>query len=151
MSHPGTDTDTDTDTDTVFALLAAATALTRRLDTSLSMIKGISFAEYQMLAAVRDHPAGAATRVEIAAAVQLTPSAVTRALKPLEKLGFVETTKDGRDARKSLATLTAAGVELVTDADGVVGDAVSKIGALGALSADERSRWLELVGDLTDA
>jgi len=40
--------------------------------------------------------------VDLAAAVGLTPSAVTRALRPLEKLGCVATQKSERDARRSL-------------------------------------------------
>ena len=112
------------------------------------MIKGISFSEYQMLAALRDHPAAAATRVDLAAAVGLTPSGVTRALKPMEKLGFVETAKDARDARKSLATLTPAGIELVVDADGVVGDAIAELGGLDALTSSEREKFFQILSDL---
>lgn len=41
-----------------------------------------------------------------------------------DQLGFIETAKDARDARKSLAKLTSAGHELVGDADGVVQDTV---------------------------
>jgi DNA-binding MarR family transcriptional regulator len=132
----------------VLALLGTAAKVTRRLDGSLSMIKGISFSEYQMLAALRDHPAAAATRVDLAAAVGLTPSGVTRALKPMEQLGFVETAKDARDARKSLATLTPAGIELVVDADGVVGDAIAELGGLDALTSSEREKFFQILSDL---
>jgi len=65
-----------------------------------------------------------ATRVDLAAAVGLTPSAVTRALKPLEKMGYVVTEKSDRDARRSLASLTPAGRHLLADAQGVVDDSV---------------------------
>jgi len=60
--------------------------------------------------------------VDLAAAVGLTPSAVTRALRPLEELGCVDTQKSERDARRSLASLTAAGAELLDDAQGAVND-----------------------------
>lgn len=129
----------------VIALLSASARLTRRLDSSLSAIKGITFSEYQMLSALRDNPTSAATRVDLAAAVGLTPSGVTRALKPLEKLGFVETTKDARDARKSLAKLTAAGHELVADADGVVHDTVGEIGELASLEESERELFANVL------
>ena len=52
----------------------------------------------------------------------LTPSAVTRALKPLEKLGYVSTVRNDRDARQSLATLTRGGKTLLADVDGVLTD-----------------------------
>ncbi|NNF55312.1 MAG: MarR family transcriptional regulator, partial [Acidimicrobiales bacterium] len=104
----------------VFELLAASDRVQRRLDGSLANIKGISFSEYQLLLAIQDAPGGRATRVDLAAVVGLTPSGVTRALKPLEKLGFVETTKDDRDARRSMARLTSQGTELTNDATGVV-------------------------------
>lgn len=137
--------------DLVTTLLDTATTLTQRLDGSLSSIKGITFSEYQMLSALRDHPGATATRVDIAAAVGLTPSGITRALKPLEKLGFVKTTKDARDARKSLAKLTAAGHELVDDADGVVQDTVGDLETFTSLSDDERDHLALLMKTLTAA
>lgn len=134
----------------VTTFLDAAATLTRRLDRSLSAIKGISFSEYQMLSALRDQPGSTATRVDLAAAISVTPSGVTRALKPLEKLGFVETVKDARDARKSLASLTPAGVELVSDADGVVQDTIDGLTALDNLSEKERRRVIEVFDELSN-
>ncbi|MDW3177047.1 MAG: MarR family transcriptional regulator [Acidimicrobiia bacterium] len=135
--------------DLVTTLLDTATTLTRRLDGSLSSIKGITFSEYQMLSALRDQPLATATRVDIAGSVGLTPSGITRALKPMEKLGFVETTKDARDARKSLAKLTAAGHELVKDADGVVHDTVGDLAAFTSLSDDEREHLASVMKSVT--
>jgi DNA-binding MarR family transcriptional regulator len=80
----------------ILTVLKAAATVERRLDRALSGTKGISFSEYQILEAIeRDR---GATRVDLADRVGLTPSGVTRALKPLEKLGFVETVRDHRDA-----------------------------------------------------
>ena len=130
----------------IFALLETGALLTRQLDErALSMIKGISFSEYQMLAALRDHPTAAASRVDLANAVGLSPSGVTRALKPMEKLGFVETTRDARDARKSLAELTPSGYELMRDADGVVGDTIARVGGIADLPDDERQAFLQVL------
>ena len=53
-------------------------------------------------------------------AVGLTPSGVTRALKPMQKLGIVSTVKSKRDARLAIAALTPAGRELLGDASAVV-------------------------------
>jgi len=47
---------------------------------------------------------------------------VTRALRPMEKLGIVSTLKSKRDARLAIAALTPAGRELLNDASGIVDD-----------------------------
>ena len=52
---------------------------------------------------------------------------MTRALKPLEKLGYVATKRDDRDARRSVATITTGGEELLDDAEGVFRDAVREL------------------------
>ncbi len=113
--------------DLVFDLLAAASRIERRLDASLSNVKGISFSEYFLLKQLAARHDGAATRVDLANSVRLTPSAVTRALKPLEKLGFVTTRKGVRDARQSIAKLTKAGEGLLSDSDSLVRDEISAL------------------------
>ena len=65
--------------------------------------------------------------MDLAHAIGLTPSGVTRALRPLEKLGLISTAKSKRDARLALASLTPAGQELVEDASGVVNDTMNVI------------------------
>jgi len=75
--------------------------LERRLDKSLGAIRGISLAEYRLLRALGDAPASQASRADLADAVGLTPSGVTRALRPMEKLSIVSTVKSKRDDRMS--------------------------------------------------
>ena len=101
---------------------AAWNRLERRLDSSLGAIRGISLAEYRLLRALGDAPSSMASRVDLAHAVGLTPSGVTRALRPMEKLGIVSTVKSKRDARLAIATLTPAGKDLLEDASAVVDD-----------------------------
>lgn len=103
---------------------AAWNRLERRLDSSLGSIRGISLAEYRLLRALGDAPEARASRVDLAQTVGLTPSGVTRALRPMEKLGIVSTVKSKRDARLAIAALTPAGRELLDDASGVVDDAM---------------------------
>lgn len=112
---------------TLMALLESAALVERRLDSQLSNICGISFSEYRLLQALSEAHEVTATRVEVARQVGLTPSAVTRAFKPLEKLGFIRSTKSERDARRSLATLTAAGIERIANAQAVVADQVASL------------------------
>jgi len=102
----------------VFTLLAASSKIERRFDRVLSGIRGVSFTEYFLLKRLKDQPNHSATRVDLAAAVHLTPSAVTRALKPLEKTGFVVSQKSERDARQSIA-------RLMRDADSLIADEIS--------------------------
>jgi DNA-binding MarR family transcriptional regulator len=109
------------------AFAAAWNRLERRLDNSLGSIRGISLAEYRILRTLSDAPNSQASRVDLARAVGLTPSGVTRALAPLAKLGFVSTVKSERDARLALARLTPAGHELVSDASGVIDDTMTDV------------------------
>jgi DNA-binding MarR family transcriptional regulator len=106
---------------TILQLLETAASLERRLDKALSCTRGISFSEYRLLLALSTSANGL-PRIDLANSVGLTASAVTRALKPLEKIGLVTTQKSERDARQSLAVISAAGQELLTDADGVLQD-----------------------------
>ncbi len=112
-----------------FALTFAAAwnRLERRLDNNLGSIKGISLAEYRLLHALLIAPRHRASRVDLAHAVGLTASGVTRALRPLEKLGMVSTIKSERDARLAIATLTPTGQTLVKDASGVLNDTMASI------------------------
>ncbi len=120
----------------ILSLARSWTRLEQRLDGALSTIKGISFSEYQMLRVLADAPDNAASRVALAEAVGRTPSGITRALRPLEKLGFVETKKSDRDARLALAALTTEGKELVADASGVLDDLATQLAENAANPAD---------------
>ena len=115
------------DTDLVLLLLRTAAGIERKLDRMLAGIRGISFSEYHLIRELAGTHRGAASRVELAESVGLTPSAVTRALKPLEKLGFVATEKSQRDARRSIARLIPAGEELLADAQQVVEDGIGDL------------------------
>lgn len=111
----------------VFDLLAGATRIERRLDQVLSNSRGVSFTEYRLLAQLAEKFNGRASRVQLADAVLLTPSAVTRALKPLEKMGYVDTLKGQRDARHTLAVLTDAGSQLLEDARVMVNEVIAEL------------------------
>ena len=113
--------------DAVLVLLDVAARIERRLDNALSMARGISFSEYRLLKAIAGSGERGMMRVDLAESVGLTASAVTRALRPLEKIGVVATEKHERDARCSLAKLTPAGAELLRDAESVVADGLDAI------------------------
>ena len=106
---------------------SAWSRLERSLDASLSAARGISFAEFRLLEALDRAPGSRASRVELASAVGLTPSGVTRALRPLEKLKIVRTQRAERDARLALATLTPAGRQLVAETSVIVEDVMGSL------------------------
>lgn len=115
----------NSNTEVIFALLKASSRIERRFDRVLSATKGVSFTEYHLLKELQDKYDGAATRVDLARAVGLTASAITRALKPLEKIGFIATEKSEHDARRSIARLTTAGSELLGDASQIIQDEIA--------------------------
>jgi DNA-binding MarR family transcriptional regulator len=129
------------------AFAAAWNRLEKRLDSSLGAIRGISLAEYRLLRALSDAPNSWASRVDLAQTVGLTPSGITRALRPMEKLGLVSTAKSKRDARLALASLTPSGQELVADASGVVNDTMKLILERSPKASARIDEMIELLED----
>jgi DNA-binding MarR family transcriptional regulator len=122
--------------------------LERRLDHSLGSIRGISLAEYRLLRALGDARDSQASRVDLAESVGLTPSGVTRALRPMEKLGIVATRKSKRDARLAIAALTEAGHELLSDASGVVDDTMRQFLDRRTKVSAQMDGFIELLDDI---
>ena len=112
-------------------LATAWNRLEQSLDAALSSSQGIRFADYRILRALRDAPGDRRTRVDLAGDVGLSPSGVTRALRPLEKIGVVRSEPSERDARLALAGLTAAGRRVEQDARSLVQEQVEHL--LGGL------------------
>ena len=143
------DIQTSSEQTLALAFAGAWNRLERRLDHSLGGIRGISLAEYRLLRALGDAPGSRASRVDLAEVVGLTPSGVTRALRPMEKLGIVSTVKSKRDARLAIAALTPAGRDLLEDASGVVDDTmktVLKRSPQTAAHAADIADWLDNIG-----
>ncbi len=131
----------------VLDLLDAASSLERKLDRALSGTRGISFREYRLLKTLATRDAAGYPRIELAHAVGLTPSAVTRALRPLEKLGYVTTRRNGRDARQSLASITPGGRSLLDDVQGTVQDLLRSL-PLSSLGPRKLSEFRGRLHDL---
>ncbi|MGB5334679.1 MAG: MarR family winged helix-turn-helix transcriptional regulator [Woeseiaceae bacterium] len=141
-------THVSTEQSLALAFASAWSRIERRLDSSLGAIRGISLAEYRLLRALGDAPGAQASRVDLAEAVGLTPSGVTRALRPMEKLGIVSTLKSKRDARLAIAALTPAGRELLGDAAGVVDDTMKALLKRTPQVAADVDRLIELLREL---
>lgn len=112
---------------TITQLLETAARIERRLDRMLSCTRGVSYSEYRLLATLAEASTEGLPRVVLAETVGLSASAVTRALKPLEKIGCVITEKGERDARQSRAIITPVGLELLSDARGIMRDALREL------------------------
>lgn len=134
----------------VLAFAGAWSRVERRIDNSLGAIRGISLAEYRLLRALADAPNAQASRVSLAEAVGLTPSGVTRALRPMEKLGMVTTLKSKRDARLAIAALTPGGREVVEDAASVVDDTMSAVLERSPAAAARLDELIELLEDVAN-
>lgn len=109
------------------ALHDAWGSVERRLNGSLSMVLGITYSEHRLLAALGEGGETGVSRVDLAKAVSLTPSAVTRALRPLTELGYVNSVAHPRDARQSMAKLTVSGRELLANSTDLLNDVGEQI------------------------
>lgn len=112
-------------------LIDIGQTLERKAGGVCNMVAGISYAEFSLLSALALNEAKALTRVDLAQQVGLTPSGVSRALKPLEKIGMVASIKAERDARQTLAQLTEAGQEAQANAQAALDDLWAGLPDLG--------------------
>ncbi|MEU6605714.1 MarR family transcriptional regulator [Streptomyces shenzhenensis] len=101
--------------DASLRLVRAQVALVKRFDASLGGLHGVSLADFTMLLRLGQAPGGRMRRVDLAEALGLTASGVTRGLAPLERIGLVTRETDARDGRVAYAALTATGRERLTD------------------------------------
>jgi DNA-binding MarR family transcriptional regulator len=91
--------------------LRAHAAVTRQLSARLEASHGLTLSDFDVLVQLYYAPERALRRVDIARAVLLTASGITRLLDGLERAGWVEKRSCETDARVSYAVLTDAGVE----------------------------------------
>ncbi|MEV5175926.1 MarR family transcriptional regulator [Streptomyces flaveolus] len=95
--------------DAALRLVRAQSALVRRFDARLGGLHGVSLADFTLLLRLEQAPGGRMRRVDLAEALGLTASGVTRGLAPLERIGLVTRETDARDARVAYAALTGTG------------------------------------------
>ncbi|MBV2155469.1 MarR family winged helix-turn-helix transcriptional regulator [Kitasatospora sp. SUK 42] len=106
----------DTDPlDTALRLVRAQAAVVKRFDASLSGLHGVSLSDFTLLLHLSQAPGGRMRRVDLAEALGLTASGVTRGLAPLERIGLVSREAAARDARVAYAALTPTGRERLAE------------------------------------
>ncbi|GAA0317160.1 hypothetical protein GCM10010302_65260 [Streptomyces polychromogenes] len=101
--------------DVSLRLVKAQTALVRKFDSRLGSLFGVSLADFLVLLHLGRAEGGRMRRVDLAGALGLTASGVTRGLAPLERIGLIVREADARDARVAYAALTDTGRERLTD------------------------------------
>ncbi|HZZ65324.1 MAG TPA: MarR family transcriptional regulator [Candidatus Baltobacteraceae bacterium] len=97
-------------------MLRAEGALRRRLEAPLGARHGIGFTDFAILTELSTVQGGRLRAIDLAQRLVLSPSGVTRAVLPLEKIGLLQRVPHDRDARGSYIQLTQAGRERVAQA-----------------------------------
>jgi DNA-binding MarR family transcriptional regulator len=127
--------------------LRAHAAVTRQLSARLEAEHGLTLSDYDVLVQIYHAPDRILRRVDIARAVLLTASGITRLLDGLERSGWVEKRSCKSDARVSYAALTAAGLKKFEAArQSHLSDIEELFGS--RFEAGEREQLAELLGRL---
>ncbi|MDQ0376843.1 MarR family winged helix-turn-helix transcriptional regulator [Amycolatopsis thermophila] len=126
-------------------LSAAARLVEQRWNARLEAL-GLSHAGLIALHTLR---AGPLSQRELARQCQVTDQTMSRTLERLSRSGFVTRVPDPLDGRRSLASLTPAGVATLDEAEQIARDDTSVIGALGDDVAFRR-QLIHLIGHLTE-
>jgi DNA-binding MarR family transcriptional regulator len=96
--------------------LKSHSAISRRLERDLADEHGLTLSDYDVLVQLSLAPGRSLRPVELARAVLLTRSGITRLVQGLERAGFVERVDCPEDARGYLVGLTPDGLELIRSA-----------------------------------
>jgi DNA-binding MarR family transcriptional regulator len=107
----------DERTTVVLDLALARAHVVRILDVGLGDHHGISLGDFAILAELGGTVDGRMRRRDLAARLGVTPSAITRQLGPLERIGLVGRESHARDARLALVTLTETGRRVLAEAE----------------------------------
>jgi DNA-binding MarR family transcriptional regulator len=98
------------------ALLRAHSAATRELERRLADGHGLTLTDYDVLVRLAQAPGGRLRPAELARAVLLTRSGVTRLVQGLERDGLVERVACPDDLRGSFVSLTRQGRDVLRQA-----------------------------------
>lgn len=133
--------------DLVVRLTRAQAALARKIDRPLSM-HGLSLSDLLVLLHLESAPDGRLRRVDLAERLGMTPSGVTRALGPLERIGLLERETNPRDARVAYAALTGTGRRIASEARETAETASQRLFAEAGAQTDldELGKLLERLG-----
>jgi DNA-binding MarR family transcriptional regulator len=99
----------------VLHLLRAQSHLQHLFAAELGGVHGLSVNELMLLLQLDQAPGGRLRRVDLAQRLDLSQSAVTRMLAPMEKVGWIARAQDTRDARVGYVVLRKSGRRLARE------------------------------------
>ena len=98
------------------ALVATATGVLATLDRELQAEHGLSLAEYEVLVHCSGQPEGSIRMSDLASAIHLSPSGMTRRIDAMVRRGLVRRESCPTDRRASNVLLTDEGCALLREA-----------------------------------
>jgi len=132
----------------VLRLVQVEAALQAQFAGALASLHGLALNELMLLMYLQDAPLGRMRRVDLAAALAMSQSSVTRMAMPLEKIGMVARDSDPRDGRVAYVVLTKAGRECAGNAKITLAELSANVFA-GKFSTAEVRTLATLLGKLT--
>ncbi len=133
MTNPG-------ETELLIGLTRLQASFQKLLTAALSA-HGVSLTDYLVLRQLDGASGKKLRRIDLAQAVGLTPSGVTRLLNPLEKVGLIRKDAGARDARVSLVAMTGAGRKIYRESSVTFAETAKELFApLGGKDRDALSR-----------
>lgn len=128
-------------------LMRAQTLLRRQLETEVLLAQGLTFNDFEALVHLSRADEHRLRRIDLAEALLLSPSGVTRLLDGLQASGFVESRQCDDDARVTWAVLTDEGRRTL-ECVGVNHAELLRAHFRDALDDDELLQLTELLGRL---
>ncbi len=128
-------------------LMRAHTLLRRQLESEVLSPRGLTFNDFEALMHLWRADDNRMRRVDLADALMLSPSGVTRLLDGLQEAGFVENRHCADDARVTWAALTVTGQETL-ECVGVNHAGLLRSYFRDALEDDEVLQLTDLLGRL---
>jgi DNA-binding MarR family transcriptional regulator len=132
----------------VLRLLRLHATLEARFSATLGSVHGLSLTDLLLLMNLERAPLRRLRRVDLANALAVSQSSVTRLAVPLEKIGLIGRESDVRDARVGYIVLTAAGITRVQEARATL-DEMAKLVFADRWADDEVAQLSGLLGRLT--
>jgi len=132
----------------ILRTLRASALIDERFTGALSAIHGVSLRDFMLLRYVKHSPGSKLSRIDLARRLCVSPSTVTRATNPLEKIGLIAREADSRDARLSYVVLTASGAKLLKNAEKTL-EQLSSDFLTPILSAKDLTQLASILSKLT--
>jgi DNA-binding MarR family transcriptional regulator len=131
------------------AFLRAHAAVTRRLEADLAAEHGLPLAVYDVLVQLVEAPDHRLRMTDLAGAVLLSRSGLTRLVDRMVRDGYVRREPDPSDARGIWAVMTDGGYERLRSASRTHLDGVSRY-VVAVLEPDELTAWGSACAKLAD-